>query len=209
MVNRRTSKLIVDMNVREYFQKTVSKAVLNQRLNATEDAIFYLVNLLTTFADANTLYQDTPQGSRSTPLVQMYAEAVEVVSDVDRQRTMRRLGDVSLFIAGLFSDSLRNRLVDIDYYISMGGSAYSYLSDALQGPARGSLYGSVFTELATKFTDFVDILSEVGDQSELNSHSDLLRVYEIWLKTNSKRAARQLREFGIEPQEFSASGRYH
>ena len=209
MVDRRTNKLIVAMNVTEYFQKTVSKAVLNQSVDATEDAICYLVNLLTTFVDANKLYQDTPQGSHSTPLVQLYAEAAEVVSEVDRQRTMRRLGDISLFIAGLFSDSLRNKLVDIDYYISMGGSAYGYLSDALQGRERGTLHSSVFTELATNFTDFVDVLAEVGDQSELNSHTDLLRVYELWLKTNSKRAARQLREFGIYPQEFSESGRYH
>lgn len=209
MVDRRTNQLIVDMNVREYFQKTISTAVLNQRIDATEDAIYYLVNLLTTFADADKFYQDTPQGSRSTPLVQLYAEAVEVVSEVDRQRTMRRLGDVSLFIAGLFSDSLKNKLVDIDYYISMGGSAYGYLSDALQGRERSYLNSTVFTELANNFTNFVDVLAEVGNQSELNSHTDLLRVYELWLKTNSKRAARQLREFGIYPQKFSDSGRYH
>jgi len=209
MVDRRTSKLIVDMNVREYFQKTISKAVLNQSIDATKDTIYYLVNLLTTFADADKFYQDTPHGSQSTPLVQLYAEAVEVISEVDRQRTMRRLGDISLFIAGLFSDSLRNKLVDIDYYISMGGSAYGYLSESLQGRERGTLHSSVFTELASKFTDFVDVLAEVGDQSELNSHKDLLRVYELWLKTNSKRAARQLREFGIYPRKFSESGRYH
>ena len=209
MVDRRTRTLIVNMNVREYFLKTVSKAVLNQSVDVTEDTICYVVNLLTTFADAGNFYQDTPPGSPSTPLVKLYAEAVEVRSEADRRRTLRRLGDVALFVAGLFSDSLKNKLVDIDYYISMGGSAYSYLSDALRGQERGCLDSSVFSELATNFTGFVDVLAEVGDQSELYSHTDLIRIYEIWLKTNSRRAARQLREFGIYPQQFSGNGRRH
>lgn len=209
MVNRPNKRLIVDMNVREYFRNTVSKAVVNQSIEATEDSIYYLVNLLTDFADAKTFYQDTPRGSRCTPLAKLYAEAVEVESEADRQRAMRRLGDISLFIAGLFSDSLQNRLVDVDYYISMGGSAYGYLSEALKGRERGYVYSAVFSELADNFTDFVDVLAEVGDQSELKSHLDVLRVYEVWLKTHSKRAARQLREFGIYPQEFDQRTRQH
>ncbi len=209
MVNQCSKRLIVDVNVREYFRDTVSKAVVNQSIDVTEDSIYYLVNLLTDFADAKTFYQDTPRGSRTIPLAKLYAEAVEVESEADRQRAMRRLGDISLFVAGLFSDSLRNRLVDVDYYISMGGSAYGYLSEVLKGRERGYAYSTVFSELADNFTDFVDVLAEVGDQSELKSDLDLLRVYKVWLKTHSKRAARQLRECGIYPQQFGSRPRPH
>mgnify|MGYP002137355912 CR=1 FL=1 len=37
---------------------------------------------------------------------------------------MRAMGDFSLYIAGFFSDSLKRKLVDVDYYIGMGGAAY-------------------------------------------------------------------------------------
>jgi len=38
---------------------------------------------------------------------------------------MQRLGDTALFIAGVFADSLNRKLVDVDYYVAMGGTAYA------------------------------------------------------------------------------------
>ena len=209
MAERATDKLIVDVNVTEYFHKSVATAVVNQSVDTTEDTLFYVVNLLTRFADSNTFFQEETEGSRVTPLAKLYARAVEQKSESERRQAMRRLGDVALFVSGLFADSLRNRSVDIDYYVGMGGAAYGYVSESFKGPDRDEAYREVFSELAAKFTAFVDILAEVSEQSALNSNSDLLRIYEIWLKTKSKRAEKKLRDFGICPSEFSTSKRHH
>jgi hypothetical protein len=64
---------------------------------------------------------------------------------------------------------------------------------------RGQVFASVFAELAEKFQDFVDVLSEVRDAARGSDDADVLRLYETWLRTGSPRAARLLRRLGIEP----------
>jgi hypothetical protein len=205
-----TEKLIVDVNVAEYFKKSVAMAVVNQSLDATEDTQYYVVSLLTRFADSNTFFQpSSDEGPRVTPLAKLYARAVELKSEIERRQAMRRLGDVALFVSGLFADSLSNRPVDIDYYIGMGGAAYGYVSESFKARERDEGYGEVFSELAAKFTAFVDILAEVAEHSALRSNTGVLRIYEVWLKTGSKRAEKKLRASGIYPLNFSTSKRQH
>ncbi|MGH8556254.1 MAG: hypothetical protein ACRESZ_02090 [Methylococcales bacterium] len=201
--------LIVDVNVTEYFRKSVAMAVVNQSVDTTEDTMYYVVNLLTRFADSSTFFQEKCDGPRVTPLAKLYAKAVELKSEFERRQAMRRLGDVALFVAGLFADSLNNRPVDIDYYIGMGGAAYGYVSDSLKRRERDDFYREVFSELAAKFTVFVDILAEVSEQSGLGSNADFLRIYELWLKTGSQRAGKKLRERGIYPSDFATGKRHH
>ncbi|MGR9108708.1 MAG: hypothetical protein ACU843_17455 [Gammaproteobacteria bacterium] len=209
MARSRSEKLIVDVNVTEYFRKSVLLALVNQSVDTTDETVYYVVNLLTRFTDSSALFQEKSAGRRVTPLAILYARAVESNSESERLQAMRRLGDVALFVSGLFSDSLKNRPVDIDYYIGMGGAAYGYLSESFKVRQRDEAHREVFSELAVKFAAFVDILAEVGEHSALSSNTDLLRIYEIWLKTKSKRAEKKLRDFGISPADFPANKRPH
>jgi hypothetical protein len=43
------------------------------------------------------------------------------------------------------------------------------------------------------------VLNEVSERSHLSSDKDVLRLYEIWMRTGSKRRESQLRKLGIEP----------
>jgi hypothetical protein len=129
----------------------------------------------------------------------MLAEAVEAPSLEQRNFALQRIGDVSLFVAGFFGECLSQKLVDLDYYVRMGGSAYGSLSENVRGSLRGRIFAAVFAELAAKFQDFVDVLSEVRDSTRGSDDADVLRLYESWLRTGSKRAARLLRMLGIEP----------
>jgi hypothetical protein len=192
-------ELVSGLNVREFFQQSVTAALSNQRITVAGETIHYIVNLLDSFTRSEMLYEQTDDGIVLRPLAEFYLEAVEAPSPESRDAALRRLGDVALFVAGLFSDSLNRRIVDIDYYIAMGGNAYGYLSERSQRAARHAVFAHVFAELAAKFTALVDVLAEVGEQSGSQSDIDTLRTYEVWLRTGSKRAARLLRAEGIEP----------
>jgi hypothetical protein len=61
----------------------------------------------------------------------------------------------------------------------------------------------VFDELAAKFTAVVDVLNEVSEQSTLTSNTDVLRLYEKWLKTGSRRSGTLLVAKGIVPTASS------
>jgi hypothetical protein len=89
------------------------------------------------------------------------------------------------------------RLVDVDYHIAMGGRAYDTLARSLEHSRRRAP-ARVFAELAAKFQPLVDALSEIGDTAYVYTQRDILRLYEIWLKTGSMRARRLLRRLGVE-----------
>jgi hypothetical protein len=199
--------LITDMNVREFFRDSVRDALNHQKLDAAEDTVFYVVNLLVYFSRAENLFTATPDGPLLQPLALIYAEAVEARGAQERQAALRRLGDVALLIAGLFSASLSRKLVDVDYYIAMGGSAYGHLADLQRGSNVHRSFCAIFGELAHKFQRFVDVLDEVRDKTHLGSSTDVLRLYEIWLKTGSPRAGERLRQLGIQP--VAALSRYN
>jgi hypothetical protein len=132
------------------------------------------------------------------PLAMNYKEAVEASTSKQRFLLLRRLGDVSLFISGMYSQSLNRGLVDIDYYIAMGGNAYSYLSETDKTNMTCGLKVA-FSELASKFTEMIDVLSEVSEASHLGSSFDVLRMYEMWQKTGNNRIADKLKQTGIQP----------
>jgi len=173
-----------------YFKELVDAALLRQRLQPGELTAFYVVNLLTTF-----IHVDNERCARfeEEPLALQFSRALET-GGASRRQALRVVGDVSLFVAGFFSDSLKGKLVDVDYYATLGGSAYESLSRS-----ERDTFAPVFAELAASFLAFVDVLGEVSGRCALTSNADVLRLYEKWLRTGSRRDGQLLVEQGIVP----------
>ncbi len=201
--------LVAVTSLREFFRDAFHAASERQRLDIDEQAEAYVVNLLTMFARAEALYEQTAEGLRIKPLAHMLADALDAPSALARQRSLQRLGDVSLFIAGFFARSFARKLVDIDYHIAMGGNAYSSLADTMQRSMSGRCVAAIYAELARKFQRLVDALNEVSEMSYRHTDADVLRLYEIWLKTGSRRAHGLLRGLGVQPQRHAGSRREH
>ncbi len=171
----------------EFFRELVETAMQNQRVSAHELTSFYVVNLLAGFVHGD------PHGDVDEPLGPRFARALQTAGVAQRDG-LRRVGDQSLFISGFFSDSLNRSLVDVDYYIQLGECAYRSLA------RRGDrTFSDVFDELSDKFTTFVDVLGEVSERTSLSSNSDVLRLYEKWLRTRSRRSGDLLAKKGIVP----------
>ncbi len=189
-------------NLREYFHDALHGALERQQLAVEDQTEHYVVNLLTLFARSDVLFEQQPgssdRGTRLKPLVVMLTEALEAPTPTDRHRNLQRLGDVSLFIAGFFAQSFARKLIDIDYHIAMGGRAYSALADGL-ARTRSRVLGQVFAELAEKFQPMVDALNDISETSYQHSDKDILRLYEVWLKTGSKRSFEILKRLGVDP----------
>jgi len=184
----RDRSLVAVSSLREFFRDAFHEATEHQHLDIEEQSEQYVVNLLTMFSRADALYEKTPDGLRIRPLAHMLAEALEAPSAQARQRALQRLGDVSLFIAGFFARSFARKLIDIDYHIAMGGNAYSSLADSMQRSASGRSIAATYAELSAKFQGLVDALNEVSEMSYVHTDADILRLYEIWMKTGSARA---------------------
>lgn len=188
--------ILSTQGVRDFFRDLLSRAIENQRARVQPFTELYLVNLLHEFLASEALYVQADDGSwQQKPLAFLLKEALEEAGPA-RVRLLRRLGDTSLFISGFFPDSLarRSSLVDVDYYIAMGGRAY----DAV---ARHTMERSLWEELADKFRLLVDLLNEVSERTLACNDAGVLRLYERWLKTGSDRLATLLVGKGVIPRK--------
>ncbi len=201
--------LVAVTSLREFFRDAFHAASEHQHLDIDEQSEAYVVNLLTMFSRADALYEQTADGLRIRPLAHMLADALDAPTALARQRALQRLGDVSLFVAGFFARSFARKLVDIDYHIAMGGNAYSSLADTLQRSFSGRTVAAIYAQLAHKFQGLVDALNEVSEMSHRHSDADILRLYEIWLKTGSRRAHGLLKGLGVEPVKQAGGRREH
>jgi hypothetical protein len=194
-----SGSVVAVSSLREFFRDAFHAASEHQHVDIDEGAEQYVVNLLTMFSRADALYERTPDGLRIRPLAHMLGDALEAPSASARQRGLQRLGDVSLFVAGFFARSFARKLIDIDYHIAMGGNAYSALADSLQRSMSGRCIAAIYAQLAKEFQHLVDALNEVSEMSYQHSHADILRLYEIWMKTGSRRAHGLLKQLGVQP----------
>lgn len=201
--------LVAESNLRNFFQTSVTRALDNQQVEAERHTVVYIANLLTTFSRSENLFEQGPDGIGFKPLALHYRDAIDSQSTYERSVALQRLGDCALFIAGLFADSLRRKVVDLDYYVGMGGTAYASLADLRSRRLNEVALGEIFAELSEKFVAFVDILGEVGEGMSPQSDLDLLRLYDIWMRTGSERARKRLLEHGMQLDQSSAGHKPH
>jgi hypothetical protein len=204
-----TDDLVPVASLQEFFRDSVDAAMAANKVVLNHHTSHYVVNLLTMFSRSEALYEPTDEGLQLRPLAMMFADAIDAPTEAERNYNLQRLGDVSLFMAGFFADGMRRAVVDMDYYVYMGGGAYHSLATHMRGTVKGRAFCEVFSELAHKFQDMVDVLNEVRESARADSDSKLLRIYELWMKTGSRRARRLLRESGVYPMKHARANRQH
>jgi hypothetical protein len=177
----------ITRSLESFFRDEVDKAFRDEGLEHDQLTEHYLVQLLAAYA---------AQPIEDRPLAIRMLESIQA-SPRERRSTLREIGDTALFISGFWGDSLGGRLVDVDYYIDMGGTAYGELAREGAGRAREP-FAPVFGTLATNFARFVEVLMTVSHRTErARNNRDLVRLYERWLQTKSGWAARRLAEQGV------------
>lgn len=184
-------------SVTEFFHEAVTNALRSKQVEAQDATEFYLVHLLVGFTSAPHLDEE--------PLALRMAQAQAALPE-ERARTLKAIGDTSLYMSGFFADALTRKLVDVDYYIEMGGAAYGQLARAPVPRTFPEHFRDAFDELAAKFRAFVDVLSEVRSHTAIASSTNVLRLCEEWVRTGSDWIERRLRATGLLPAEVT-SGR--
>lgn len=195
--------VILSGDIHSFFKSSIHDAANNQGVETAPQTIDYVASVLAKFSRSERLYERTAEGVQAPVLACIYSKAVEAQSADERCAFMKRLGDVALFMSGMFADSFNRRLVDVDYCMSMGEGAYGWLSDWRGASVHDNR--PVFAELAENFARIVDILNEISERSGAASPSDVLKLYDRWLKTGSERVAKQLRALGVEVNGTTSS----
>lgn len=188
-VASKSSKVSVLTSSSAYFSELVQQALEKRRIEVAPGVSQYLVQLLDSYLLASNLKTDAS-----------LAETLLKANQAERKKRielLRRLGDTSLYISGFFGDSLNRKIVDIDYYADIGGVAYGQLATVLEPDPAATIYG----QISQRFLDFVDLLTYISQNSQVQSNQNLLRTYERYIRTGSELAKEQLLESGLLPSE--------
>jgi hypothetical protein len=79
----------------------------------------------------------------------------------NRTMHLKEVGDTALFVTGFYPDSFDSP----DYYMTLGASAYSELSNRFARSVLCEIYG----ELAEQFPQFVDLLQDMRQDLTITS----------------------------------------
>lgn len=176
-------------SVDSFFHEVLTDALEDQGVAISESTECYLVSLLGDFTKAR--ITDEALGLK-------LAGASSTGDDGERVRTLKEVGDTSLYVSGFFADSLDRQLVAVDYYIGLGEVAYAELARRLTASTVAEVYG----ELAEKFPRFVDVLTCVRGRIHFDSE-DILKLYRQWVQTRSAWVEQRLRRLGVVLPESS------
>ena len=192
----KSSPLTLDTTPETFFYELVRGAVEHQKIKLQPETEFYLVKLLNRFIFSESLYSKNAAGNlEDQPLALLYKEALETPIPNSQKSLFQNVGDISLYKAGFFSESFSKFNLDINYLASIGGSAYLNAAER----SDDKHFRCMFNELSVKFSKMVDLLAEVNEQTSVPaSEQDLFKLYDMWTRTGSERAARALKKAGIK-----------
>ena len=196
------SLINTESSLKIYFHDALARESEKNQLEITEHTHWYLTNLLYTFSRSEKFFDYQPDRGTLTPLADYYQRAVEADSTHEKRLHLQRLGDVAIFISGMFSQALKKRVVGVPYYIAMGETAYSTLAETAADNSREQTSALIFSDLSRRFTSFVNVLSNINPQTKnaepaKNSFDNLLQKVDEWERTGDPNLANDLRNSGI------------
>lgn len=181
---------------KEYFSEAVDEAIAERKISTTTYVRSYIIDLLDFYLHAENLFTECDPGMESKKsndtLAELYLKAIGSQPSV-KKGMFKRLGDSSLYISGFFGDSLKRKVVDVDYYAEIGGSAYGQLASLLGNDSLAEVYH----DFSVRFLQYVDVLTCISQKSFFVNQDDLLRLYDRYILTGSKQAEDQLLDRGL------------
>ncbi len=191
--------IVMHGNVAGYFKEQLDGLCQRKKMALSEEAGFYVVNLLSDFAQSDKLFlpSDDARSRELVPLAELMARAADAVGE-ERARILKHLADSSLYLGGFFQESLDSRNVDVTYVVHMGEGAYQELSGTFRGNQQAVMRGT-FRELAEKFGTLMDLLADMAAMNAglAANAKNVLKLYEKWMMTGSARLGAALRRQGV------------
>jgi hypothetical protein len=162
--------------VRELFRSLTERGLQQSNLSDTE-IHRYLSNLLVEFIHIKNLYKLRDESGRPLEFVIDMLAKLDSSGAVDKREIHKHIGDFTLFILGLFPESLQRgrRSISLDYYADQGRRSYMILSemDTFQSPAV------VFRKLSERFEHCVYSLNWVRNYLNDPFYQYMLREFDV------------------------------
>jgi hypothetical protein len=144
---------ISDAKLPDVLSELISEYIRAQDLEISPAAEVYVVDVV---GDLSAVSHQLV--ARGTVIMDLFRQGLDSVGGM-RTEYLRTAGDVSLFMSGIFPDSLESRRIFFTFrdVITIGQQAY------------GSIRSDFFDELSHKFPGIVEVLNSVSREIDLMS----------------------------------------
>ncbi len=198
--------IVATDSIASFFDEIVEDALKVRHVEASPSATRYLVGVLADYAH--------PEGLEAfgQPLAISLQQALVTNAPAKRFERLRQLGDAVLYASGSFADHFAARGIENKYVFSIGARAYVSAGAMLKVTSSTTSVEEqassidLFDELANRFDEFASVLSEVSNITLANGAvgpSNLLKMYQRWVKTGSETMSGALAAQGIFPTRGS------
>ena len=187
--------LNISLSAFHFFKAEVTEAIKAQQLKVDPGVEEYLAHMLERFLSVEQLFPTHAQSGKAQNqlLAEMFLRALNQTHANQKVQLYQRLGETALYVSGFFGDSLKRKLVNLEYYVNMGTNAYSWLAEHFDHEKNSQIYSSV----AEKFIGCVDVLSYISHKSFVHKAEDVLNLYDKYLQTGSRMAQDLLHKKGL------------
>lgn len=175
--------------MREFFREALGDAMRKSSVKLTDTAQVYLVNLLVEFMRTENVYAGTDKGEKPV-LADLFSRALDAEPG-EAVRIYKHMGDSSLYLTGFFTEGIES----VDYYVSMGGSAYANVAGLMRPTA--ATHSALFAELSDRFPSLVDLLMSMSLGTAPPNDARVLELVERYRRTGDPKVLDALKAQGI------------
>ncbi|MFN8006859.1 MAG: hypothetical protein U0V70_07525 [Terriglobia bacterium] len=164
-----------DHPVRQTFQALTERGSQQTKL-ADRELHNYLSNLLVDFIHVDQLYRMRDEHGRRLEYIVDMLRKVEEHGEFDKNEIYKQVGDFSLFILGLFPESLHRgrKCISLNYYADQGRRSYLILSET----QRAEQACVTFRKLSEQYESCVHTLNWVRNYISDPFYQYMLREFD-------------------------------
>jgi hypothetical protein len=174
-------ELVQELN--GYLYDQVAAAEKKLRVELSPHSKVYILDLLRRLARNDELFAALDD---QRPLAAIMLDAMHK-NIFERSRDLRLIGDLSLIFSGLYPEHLTRRLVEIDYFISLGRRSYRLLSHACSEYRSRRELAVLYFQLFSEFLVLTGILTELAATMHFLDEEDAGKACRRWRSTRISR----------------------
>jgi hypothetical protein len=159
------SELILENSLQCFFYDELSRVNKKSANPLSNETIYYSSLVMDKYGSSNEYFEIIDGKVKEKKLGLKLLEVSQLPKETQK-RTLKDIGDCSLFLCGFFSDYLNRQLVDETYYQNIGKQAYKSLNsivpDFYEVP-------SFYKRLSKKFPEVCMMVSLVAEKLNVDS----------------------------------------
>ncbi len=171
----------------DFFKVLVLEGLNQSGVQVSASVKDYLTKLLQFYIFSDHLFSEISSSGkkRTKTMAEMYLNSCAPTGNM--KSSLKELGDTSLYISGFFRESLKRKLISVNYYIEMGQQAYETLADLHSQ--------ELFKEMSARFKDLTFVLFYIQKHQSYEPY--VMSLLDRYLDTGCYKSAEALNKEGI------------